>query len=173
MATAPFNPSRLSPSALSLTPWRCADLTGDGKLDIVTANKGDNTVSVLLGNGNGTFPPQETFAVGAEPSSVAVADLTGDGIPDIVTANYSDHTVSVLLGNGHGTFQLQQTNYLGYAPGAVAVADLTGDGKPDIIVTYPTYHSVSVLLGNGDGTFQPDPFSSPGLPRLLRRRLPA
>src|SRR5262249_52350162 len=69
----------------------------------VTANGNDNTVSVLLGNGNGTFQPQHTFPVGFGPVSVAVADL-GNGYPDILTANNSDNTVSVLLGTGNGTF---------------------------------------------------------------------
>ena len=63
------------------------DVNGDGKPDLVVANDGSNTVSVLLGNGNGTFQAQQTFATGTEPNSVAVGDLTGDGKPDIVVAN--------------------------------------------------------------------------------------
>ena len=68
-----------------------ADLTGDGIPDIVAVNNGGGTgtgtVSVLLGNGDGTFQSQQTYAVGKEPTAVAVADLNGDGIPDIVVAN--------------------------------------------------------------------------------------
>ena len=63
------------------------DVNGDGKPDIVVANAGSNTVSVLLGNGNGTFQAQQTFATGIHPMSVVVGDLTGDGKPDIVVAN--------------------------------------------------------------------------------------
>ena len=85
------------------------DLNGDGKLDLVVANEGNNTVSVLLGNGNGTFQAQQTFATGTSPDSVAVADFNGDGKPDLVVANVGSNTVSVLLGNGNGTFQPQQT----------------------------------------------------------------
>ena len=81
-----------------------ADLNGDGRPDLVTANSDGNTVSVLLGNGDGTFSVQQTFAVGRSPRAVAVADLNGDGIPDLVVANYNDDTVSVLLGKGDGTF---------------------------------------------------------------------
>ena len=138
-----------------------ADLLGNGHLDIVAANYGSNSVSVLLGNGDGTFSPDPfsspelplgTFAVGAGPYALAVADL-GNGHLDIVTANYYDNTVSVLLGNGDGTFQQAQSFTVGFAPEAVAVADL-GNSRADI-VTGNEDDTVSVLLGNGDGTFQP------------------
>jgi hypothetical protein len=138
-----------------------ADLTGDGKPDIIAANRGGsynpygNTVSVLLGNGDGTFQPQQTFQVGLGPSAVAVADLGGDGIPDIITANYSSNTVSVLPGNGDGTFQAEPAFAVGSGPDAVAVADLTGDGTPDLVTADRNSNTVSVLLGNGDGTFRP------------------
>ncbi len=81
-----------------------ADFNGDGIPDIVTSNRGDNTVSVLLGNGDGTFGPQETFPTGKTPRAVAVGDFNGDGQVDIVTANLGDDTASVLLGKGDGTF---------------------------------------------------------------------
>ena len=74
-----------------------------------------NTVSVLLGNGNGTFPGATTFATGSMPFSVALGDVNGDGKPDLVVANSHSNTVSVLLGNGNGTFQAQQT-YASPAP---------------------------------------------------------
>ena len=62
-------------------------MNGDGKPDLVVANYASNTVSVLLGNGNGTFQAQQTFATGTSPIAVAVGDVTGDGKPDIVVAN--------------------------------------------------------------------------------------
>jgi hypothetical protein len=111
-------------------------------------------VSVLVGNGDGTFQNQKSFPVGSTPDSVAVADVTGDGKPDLITTNFGDKTVSVLLGNGDGTFQNQKTFQVGSRPTSVAVADLTGDVKPDLIVTNRGADTVSVLLGNGDGTFQ-------------------
>ena len=132
-----------------------ADVNGDGHPDIVTANYGDNTVSVLLGNGQGAFQTAQSFTVGNGPQSVAVADVNGDGRPDIVTANYYDNTVSVLLGNGDGVFQTAPSLFAGGLSDSVAVADFNGDGHPDIVTA--SYHdsTVSVLLGNGDGTFQP------------------
>jgi hypothetical protein len=134
-----------------------ADLNGDGKPDIVTANFGTasypgNTVSVLLGNGDGSFAPARTYTVGYYPVSVAVSDVNGDGIPDIITANLTDDTVSVLPGNGDGTFGPARSYDVGTYPQSVAVADVNGDGKPDLITI--GFSGVSVLLSNGDGTFQ-------------------
>ena len=118
------------------------------------ANSGStaNAVSVLLGNGNGTFQAPQTFGPGFVSSSVVVlGDLTDDGIQDIVVTN-AGH-VSVLLGNGNGTFQAQKTFAPGSSAFSLAIGDVNGDGKsPDIVV--PIGNAVGVLLGNGNGTFQ-------------------
>ena len=89
--------SRASPSAAAREPSPVADLTGDGIPDLVVANYNDDTVSILIGKGDGTFLPQEVFPVGAKPYAVAVADLNGDGRPDIIVANAASDTVSVLM----------------------------------------------------------------------------
>ena len=86
-----------------------ADVNGDGKADLIAANNGDNTVSVLLGNGDGTFAPQATFAVGGNPVSVTSTDVNGDGKADLIVANQGSNNISVLLGNGDGTFATQAT----------------------------------------------------------------
>ena len=76
---------------------------GDGQPDLVVANSGNNTVSVLLGNGTGRFRPP-SFATGLSPFSVAAGDVNGDGRPDLVVANESTNSVSVLLGNSNDNF---------------------------------------------------------------------
>ena len=152
------------------------DVNGDGKLDLVVANRCiDNgclveaVVAVLLGNGDGTFQPAVTYnSGGLFASSVAVADVNGDGKPDLVVGNdcadsNCDGSVGVLLGNGDGSFQpVVPYRVGGNFAYAVAVADVNGDGRPDVLVnTNSCKHgscnqgAVGVLLGNGDGTFQP------------------
>ena len=100
--TLPVGSSPFGPDTYSVT---LADVNGDGKLDIVASNASSSTVSVLLGNGDGTFQPQTTLATGTSPTSTAVADLNGDGKLDLVTVNTDTKTLSVRLGNGDGTFR--------------------------------------------------------------------
>ena len=141
------------------------DFNHDGILDLVTANNGDNTVSVLLGSGDGTFLPAATYTVGSDPVSVAVGDFNHDGNLDIVTANAGDSTVSVLLGRGDGTFLPANVIESNGPPSAVAVGDFNHDGNLDIVTAntgafdYAPLEfgpgTVSVLRGRGDGTFLP------------------
>ena len=128
------------------------DFNGDGKMDLAVANEGSDNVSILLGNGDGTFQAAVNYGAGTDPDSVAVGDFRGDGKLDLVVANYYSNNVSVLLGNGDGTFQAA-VNYGVSAPTSVAVGDFNGDGKLDLAVAN-VFSEVSVLLGNGDGTFQ-------------------
>jgi hypothetical protein len=141
------------------TSVAAGDFNGDGKLDLVTANFGQlgsgvspDNVSVLLGNGDGTFQAAVNYNTGSFPKAVAVGDFNGDGKLDLVTANYSSNNISVLLGNGDGTFQAAVNYNTGSFPNAVAVGDFNGDGKLDLVTA--TSNNISVLLGNGDGTFQ-------------------
>ena len=95
------------------------NFTGDGHLDLAVANSGDNTVSVLLGNGHGTFQPQVTYAVGSYPYAIATGDFNGDGHTDLAVATEGDNVISVLLGNGNGTFRPQITSSVGISPNTV------------------------------------------------------
>ena len=137
------------------------DFTGNGKLDLAVADKDSGTVSILFGNGDGTFQPAVSYPAGPLPDFVAVGDFTGNGHLDLAVANGApsgpvapNGTVSILLGNGDGTFQPAVPYPVeGNDPDSIVVADFTGDGKLDLAVgNY--FGSVSVLLGNGDGTFR-------------------
>jgi len=136
-----------------------ADVNGDGRADIVTANAESNDVTVLLGNGDGSFAPVpgSPFAVGEGPQSVAVADVNGDGVPDIVTANAGSNDVTVLLGNGDGSFAPAAGSpfAVGPLPWSVAVADVNGDGRSDIVTANVGSNDVTVLLGEAGGGFAP------------------
>src|SRR3989442_975233 len=113
-------------------PVAVGDFNGDGRPDLAVANNYSNDVSVLLGNGDGTFQPAQSYVVGNYPGSVAVGDFNGDGRPDLAVTNAISNTVSVLLGNGDGTFQPAQSFAAGLNPYSVAVGDFNGDGRPDL-----------------------------------------
>jgi hypothetical protein len=119
---------------------------------LVTANNYDNTVSVLLGNGDGTFQAHVDYGAGDGPSSVAVRDFNGDGKPDLVAANFRGNSVSVLLGNGDGSFQGHMDYGAGNGPVSVAVGDLNRDGAADLTVANFYGDNVSVMVNTG-GTF--------------------
>jgi predicted dienelactone hydrolase len=131
------------------------DFNRDGKLDLVVTNYSGNDISVLLGNGNGTFHTHVDYATGSGPTSLAEGDFNNDGKLDLVGANSSSNNVSVLLGNGDGTFQASLVYGTGILPDSVVVGDFDGDGNLDLAVANGGSNDVSVLLGNGDGTFQP------------------
>ena len=134
-----------------------ADLTGNGLMDIITANYTQNTITVLLNNGNGTFQAAQTYYVaGTSDVRLAVGDVNGDGIQDIVTAdsNGGAGDISVLLGNGNGTFKAATSFSSGNNSNFVSLADLTGNGRLDVVVSNWNPGAVSILLSNGNGTFQ-------------------
>ena len=130
-------------------------VTGRGVLDIAVTDVQDDTVSVLLGNGDGTFGTPTTYPVGGQPSGLAVGDFNGDGNLDLAVANALDNTVTIFLGQGDGTFTRGVDTPAGAGPVALAVADFNGDGVPDLAAADFNTGSVSVLMGNGDGTFAP------------------
>lgn len=148
------------------------DFNGDGKLDLVVADNGDASsgdnggVSVLLGNGDGTFKAAVRFDAGKNPTSIAVADFNHDSKADLVVADLGmrpsggNGTLSVLLGNGDGTFQSPIALSAGENPFVLATGDFNRDGHTDIAVS--DFGNVSpgdsgginILLGNGDGSFR-------------------
>jgi hypothetical protein len=146
------------------------DFNGDKILDLAVANTGNytrlnTTVSILLGNGDGTFQRARDFRAGEGPSSIAVGDFNGDEILDLAVANGGNagtgNTVSVLLGNGDGTFQVARDfrvgrpTYRAVGPSAIVAVDLNRDSVLDLAVVNEYSSDASILLGNGDGTFEP------------------
>ena len=128
------------------------DFNGDGKSDIAIANHTNSSVTVLLGNGDGTFTAAPSPATGGYPNSIAVGDFNGDGNLDLVTAN-GDNSLTVLLGNGDGSFTAAPSLTAGSRPQFAAVGDFNGDGNADLAVANAGDETVSILLGHGDGTF--------------------
>src|SRR5262245_60451837 len=157
----PVGPTPLSVAA--------GDFDGNGALDLVTANS-QGTVSVLLGNGGGSFRPRIDVTVGGAPRAVAVGDFNGDGRLDVAAAKQLSETVSVLLGHGDGTFAVPlvfAASGQDFTPSSMAVGDVNGDGRADLVINSiggldSVIAQLGVLLGNGDGTFRAPIFEGPG-----------
>ena len=131
------------------------DFDGDGRADIAVANFGGGDVSILLGNGDGTFQSAVNYPVGQNPAAIAAADFNGDGKTDLAVVNSGDDTLSILIGNGNGSFGAAVTYSAGSAPCSIAPGDFNGDGVIDLAVANCAGSNVSVFSGNAGGTFQP------------------
>jgi hypothetical protein len=147
------------------------DLDGNGTVDLLTTNAGDDDVSVLLGDGTGGFTAQSPVSVGDSPTGLDVGDFDGDGHLDIAVSNAGSNNVSVLLGHGDGTFETPATTYDtgGTSPSSVLVTDLDDNAVPDLVVTDAGTNDVAFMPGLGDGTFGPPvnvTSSTPGGPGL-------
>ncbi len=129
------------------------DFNHDGFLDLATGNVANSVVSVLLGNGDGTFREHVDYQTGGSCGFGGfTTDVNHDGNLDLVVPC---NGVSVLLGNGDGTFGAATGFQAGVAPTNVTVGDFNGDGFLDLAVSNGDSYSVSILLGYGDGTFAP------------------
>ena len=149
-----FTQAASSPLTVGSEPVSIAvgDFNGDGIQDLAVANAGDGTVTILLGNGNGTFTQAASSPVklGGEPVSIAVGDFNGDGISDLAITN---GTVNILLGNGDGTFTQAASSPVQAVCCRLAAGDFNGDGNLDLAVANEGNGIVTILLGNGNGTF--------------------
>jgi uncharacterized protein (TIGR03437 family) len=150
-------------------PLAAGDLNGDGKPDLaVTRSAFSNSVysgvvSILLGNGDGTFQQPTAYSSASGGGEVTIADFNGDGMPDLAVASWPTFGFAILLGKGDGTFAQSfavagcaPNLACGGAPGSpLGVGDFNGDGKLDIVTSYAFGQKRgAVLLGNGDGTFR-------------------
>jgi hypothetical protein len=130
------------------------DFNGDGHLDLALPSSYNHTVSIVLGNSDGSFQLPLEFDGGTAVDYLAVGDFNGDGKLDVVTVNHLTDTINVLLGKGDGTLQAPVSYSTGGAPRSVTSADVNGDGKLDVITANKS-GTVSVLLGHGDASFAP------------------
>jgi hypothetical protein len=131
-----------------------ADFNLDGKRDLVVSSYSGGGLSLMLGNGNGTFQNPTSISASTAPDFVTSADLNGDGFADLITANFDNNTVSIFRGNGNGTFQTAVSYAAGNGPRAVHISDLNGDGNLDLAVAKSFEKKLTVLMGNGNCTFQ-------------------
>ncbi len=129
-----------------------ADFRGNGKLDLAVANNGTGMVSILLGNGDGTFQNAHNYSAGSCAQMPIIGDFNRDGKLDIAVPYCGG--VAILLGNGDGTFQTPVSYPIGGGPIQGITADFNGDGNLDLAIGGFS-SGISVLLGNGDGTFRP------------------
>ncbi len=133
------------------------DFNGDGYGDLATVNSTSDDVSVLLGNGNGTFRSAVSFGVGKIPLALVAEDMDRDGVLDLVLALSGSDQVVVLKGDGRGLFQKVAHQYSGKGATFLAARDFNGDGWSDVVAAnsgrfgyYPPF-TVSVLLNDGKG----------------------
>ena len=153
-----FDDAVATPVTVGTAPLSVAvgDFNGDGIQDLATANNGSNSVTILLGNGDGSFT-----AAAAPPgafsgtSDIVVADYNGDGKLDLAVLNGGNNTITILLGNGDGTFSVPDvtTPTTGSNPLSMVGGDFNGDGHMDLAVANYRSNTVTILLGNGDGSF--------------------
>ena len=133
------------------------DFNSDGKPDLAIVNQATDNVTILLGNGDGTFSEAtgSPISVGNKPVAIASSDLNGDAKPDLAVVNQTDATVSVLLNNGDGTFAPGPNSPLATSssPTGIAIADFNQDGHADIAVTSGGANTFRVFFGLGGGLF--------------------
>jgi hypothetical protein len=158
-----LGPNEKSPSAIASGVFRLTDVTHlTQPADLVIANTGSNTVTVLLGNGDGTFAeaPGSPFTVGSQPRAVVIADFNGDGQLDFAVANSGDNTISTFQGNGDGTFTpfpkspftLPTTMQGPVAMVSGNFRNLTGAGA-DLAIVNDITNNAAILEATGDSTF--------------------
>ncbi len=154
-----------------------ADFNGDDILDVITANEVPDTLSLALGQGDGSFAlrtdiligTDPNFGIGINPDAIVAGDFNEDGAMDVVTANLFGNSISFVPGNGQGSFGAPTEYASGISPQSVVAADFNGDDQLDVATPNTATDDVSIFLGNGDGTFDTAVHYTVGdTPRFLR-----
>jgi hypothetical protein len=132
------------------------DFNHDGMLDLAVVNYccQASGISILLGNGDGTFQKPVQYQAGDQPFYVVVADFNHDGNLDLAVANSLSNYISILLGNGDGTFRSVAKRPPVSGPVYVTAGDFNADGNIDLVALGSPGTTIDLLMGNGDGTFQ-------------------
>jgi hypothetical protein len=135
------------------------DLNNDGHDDVITLNTdasavGDNNISVLINNGDGTFKQSVEYDVGSSPNILKAADLNNDGSTDLIIGNYNSFDISILMNKGDGTFKTQEKYQVGNAQRSIEIADCNKDGYEDLLVAVAgNSPEILVFINQKDGTF--------------------
>jgi hypothetical protein len=148
------------------------DFNGDGKIDWVIANAGDNSLCLYLGNGDGTAQlPVNVPLLGWSPVAVAAGDLNGDHKLDLVVAEADSKTIGILFGNGDGTFQPEVQIAMPVQPLGVGLADANNDGYLDLFVGTLGGGAINsffgVMLNDGKGNFAAPVYAPNPTPDLV------
>lgn len=143
------------PFACGAVPLSIAvtDLDGDGVPDIVTANNGGDSISILFGNGDGSFGAAMNYPTGSAPVRVRVGEFNGDGLPDLAVLNNFSGTLSILLGLGNRLFDALEPLQVPALPRALAIGRFSGNGYDDIAVGNYPGGEIALLRGDGTGRF--------------------
>lgn len=147
LASSPSTGSGTYPSAVT-----AADVNGDGKIDLISANF-NGSLTVLTNNGKGVFTISSTPSAGSVLYGVTAADVNGDGKIDLISADEEGNSLEVLTNNGSGNFVSSATLPTGNNPWSVVAADVNGDGRPDLISADFNSDTLSVFTNSGSGHF--------------------
>ena len=137
----------------SVATW---DFNEDGITDIITTNIGNDSLSILFGNGDGTFKEQKQMPVAKEPRALAMDDFNRDGHMDLAIACSGSDQIAIYFGLANGTFGAGQRYGVHKSPVSIAAGDFNGDHKPDLAIALRN-DKIKILIGQGDGTFRDGP----------------
>ncbi|MEM8996279.1 MAG: FG-GAP-like repeat-containing protein, partial [Acidobacteriota bacterium] len=155
----------LTPTGVGGTPSPSepSDFNADGHVDVAIANITGDSVSILLGAGDGTFPSHQEIPTGDAPRGIAVLDVDGDGDTDVVNTNFGSSSLTLMRNDGAGSFGAPESFGTGVdGEWALAAGDMDGDGLLDLVVGGRSSETIRVYTADGDGTFTAGPAQASG-----------